>query len=878
MLRRRRSGETGRRGELARTSIGAGGIRNMMREMDSRTTRRNFFRQAARVSGTAGLTASLIRAVQQAAAIEAEPGTTFFDAEHVVILMQENRSFDHLYGSLRGVRGFDDPRAVTLPDQNPVWLQSNSDGETFAPFRLDIEKSNATWLGSLPHSWRDQTDARNHGNHDRWLEAKRSGRRECAAMPFTLGYYDRADLPFYYALADAFTVCDQNFCSSLTGTTPNRLFLWTGAIRDPAQPAAAANVRNSDVTYNSPARWTTFPERMEAAGISWKIYQNELSLPTGFDDEQEAWLANFTDNPLEWFEQYQVHFSKTFRAHAAAQLERLPKQIAELDAKIAAGQPGTGEMAKLSRLRRTKGNELEWFTRALAETTPEAEARRSARQRRLHDQAFCTNTGDPDYRKLEEIHYVDGGVNRSLQAPAGDLLFQFRRDVEQGQLPAVSWLVPPERCSDHPGSPWYGAWMLSETLRILTQKPEVWKKTIFILTYDENDGYFDHVPPFTVPDPSRPESGRVSEGIDAAIEFWPLARDRQKRSVEEARGGPVGLGYRVPMVIASPWSRGGNVCSEVFDHTSVLQFLEKLLSHKKGQPIRESNISAWRRSVCGDLTSSFLPAATAVPKAQLDHPNRNAVLRQIHQARFRQLPSGYRALSKEQVELARREPRKAGVPRQESGSRLSLAIPYQLYASGRLTGDRKAFAISLRAAREFFGDRSAGSPFHVYTPGRYRGKLELRTRAYAVEAGAQVNDTWLLEGFADERYDLRCHGPNGFYREWTGGVGDPQIEVQCEYMRNPSGQPGGDLELVVVNLDSAREFKVELVDLSYGAAGRVQTVAAGATATIAIPLSASFGWYDLALSVTGHGGFLHRFAGHVETGRPSRSDPAIGRT
>lgn len=212
---------------------------------------------------------------------------------------------------------------------------------------------------------------------------------------------------------------------------------------------------------------------------------------------------------------------------------------------------------------------LRWFTQALAESTPEFEARRTARQRRLHEKAFCTNEGDPNYRKLEEIEYQDGGVRRKLQAPAGDLLFQFRQDVRQGKLPAVSWIVPPERFSDHPGAPWCGAWMLSEVLNILTQRPEIWQKTIFILTYDENDGYFDHVPPFAVPEPGRPESGRVSEGIRADVEFWPLSRDLEKRPASEARGGPVGLGFRVPMVIASPWSRGGHVCSQVFDHTSV---------------------------------------------------------------------------------------------------------------------------------------------------------------------------------------------------------------------------------------------------------------------------------------------------------------------
>src|ERR1043166_3000466 len=110
--------------------------------MDSR---REFLKKATLLSGAAGMTGVLPPSLAKAFAIDPAPGTTWKDAEHVVILMQENRSFDHCYGSLRGVRGFNDPRAITLPDGNPVWLQTNAAGETYTPFRLDIKGSNATW-------------------------------------------------------------------------------------------------------------------------------------------------------------------------------------------------------------------------------------------------------------------------------------------------------------------------------------------------------------------------------------------------------------------------------------------------------------------------------------------------------------------------------------------------------------------------------------------------------------------------------------------------------------------------------------------------------------------------------------------------------------
>ena len=176
-------------------------------------TRREFLKKAAVLTGAAGLSSSLFGSIQRALAIAPEPGSSFLDAEHVVILMQENRSFDHAFGTLRGVRGFNDPRAITLPNGNPVWVQTNSAGESYTPFRLKIKDSSATWMGCLPHNWTDQVDARNKGRYDRWLDAKRSGEAAYADMPLTLGYYNREDIPFYYALADAFTICDQNFCS-----------------------------------------------------------------------------------------------------------------------------------------------------------------------------------------------------------------------------------------------------------------------------------------------------------------------------------------------------------------------------------------------------------------------------------------------------------------------------------------------------------------------------------------------------------------------------------------------------------------------------------------------------------------------------------------
>ncbi|HEY0433382.1 MAG TPA: alkaline phosphatase family protein, partial [Chitinophagaceae bacterium] len=465
------------------------------------SSRRNFLKQASLIAGGFGLSGELPAAIARALAIKPAAGSTFMEAEHVVLLMQENRSFDHTYGTLRGVRGFNDPRRVDTPGAKPVWLQSDNSGVTYAPFRFDIHETKITWMDSLPHSWANQVDARNDGRHDGWLDNKRSGNKDYASMPLTLGFYSRADIPFYYALADAFTVCDQNFCSSLTGTTPNRLYFWTGTILDNNKPGAKANVWNEDADYLTMVNWKTFPERLEENGVSWKVYQNELSVGVGFEGEEDPWLANFGDNPLEYFKQYHVKLHPEYISALPKTIRQFREAIAERRKKLAHAAGSSDEAKDLQQ-------QIDWLRRnldvAIADQKrckPDQFSKLPAFEQSIHRKAFVTNRDDPHYHELETIRYNDGGTEREVKVPKGDVLYQFRKDVDAGKLPAVSWLVAPENFSDHPASAWYGAWYISEVLNILTKDPEVWKKTIFILTYDENDGYFDHVPPFVPPHP-----------------------------------------------------------------------------------------------------------------------------------------------------------------------------------------------------------------------------------------------------------------------------------------------------------------------------------------------------------------------------------------
>lgn len=225
-------------------------------------SRRDFLKKAALLSGTGALANMLPDVIQKAMAIDPAVGSTFYDAEHIVFLMQENRSFDHQLGMLQGVRGFNDPRAIQLPDKNKVWLQTNKEGETYAPFQLNVKDTKVAWMGSVPHNWTDQTDAMNGGKYDKWLDVKKARNKDYAKIPLTMGYCERSDFPFYYSLADAFTVCDHNFCSSITGTHPNRHYFMTGTVREKNEVDAIAHLWNNSNYEYPELGWKTYPERL----------------------------------------------------------------------------------------------------------------------------------------------------------------------------------------------------------------------------------------------------------------------------------------------------------------------------------------------------------------------------------------------------------------------------------------------------------------------------------------------------------------------------------------------------------------------------------------------------------------------------------------
>ncbi len=845
--------------------------------------RRDFLKKAILLSGAFGIDGLLPQAITKAAAIAPEAGSTYLDAEHIVILMQENRSFDHCFGSLSGVRGFNDPRAIRQPDGNLVWMQTNEAGETYVPFRFDITNTKATWMGSTPHSRSSQVDAWNYGKYDNWLSAKKVADKKYSGMPLTLGYYNREDIPFHYALADAFTVCDQHFCSVMSSTDPNRLYFWSGTIHGMEEDGRDVPRIRNDFPGLGKLMWTSFPERLQDYGVSWKVYQNEIEAGGGFKGEERVWLSNSGCNPLEWFEGYQVKFSSRYMKSVRRQIEQLPIEIEALKEQMEKKKDDEKFLEKARRDLFYKEEVLKNAHADLGRWNEENFHKLSDKEKELHRRAFTINDGDLHYHDLTTLNYKDGQEDRSLPIPKGDVLHQFRKDVEGGNLPTVSWLVAPWNFIDHPSTAWYGSLYMSEILNILTDNPEVWKKTIFIMTFDENDGYYDHIPPFVAPDPNNPATGRTSPGIDTANEFIYQA-DEIKNGVPEklAREAPIGLGFRVPLIVASPWSRGGQVCSQVFDHTSTLQFLEKFIEGKFGKQIRDTNISDWRRTVTGDLTRVF-NATSAEEEVNLPFLEKEPFIEKIYNARVKEAPTGIEPLSPAEISKINKEPLASEkMPKQETGVRRSCALPYELYADGRLSNQGKEFALTLSAKNDVFGKASAGSPFNLF----FRGKMangksgfeSVGSRSFAVKAGDTIEELFSLDTFESGKYHLDLHGPNGFYRTFKGSQQDPGLSISCTYekQKGVGEKLTGNVVLDFAISEESEAISVRIIDRAYKNEVLTKVLSKG-TRRVVVDLSKSHRWYDLSIEVDGFDHFERRYAGRVETGEAGISDPAMGR-
>jgi phospholipase C len=722
------------------------------------TNRRTFLRTATQAAGAIAALTGLPTSVRNALAIPAHTRTkSINDVQHIVILMQENRSFDHYFGALRGVRGFGDRFPVPLESGKSVWHQSNGTKEV-TPFHVDQGTMNAALIADTPHNFPDQQGAWSQGKFGHW---------PMYMTDTSMGYYKRAEAPFQWALADAFTLCDGYFCSVRSATDPNRVFFWSGSNFDPARRRAGLNSDMSTaevvnlrcwVTGTFPApgykyrgsalAWKTIPEVLQDAGISWRIYQNP----------NNNWSGAMN-----------------------------------------------GALA------------FEGF--------------RNAQQ--------------------ESPIYKNGLSEWSLE--------DLKKHAMNGTLPAVSWICPSQLESEHPGapsSPARGADFTEQVLSALTANPKTWSKTVLFVTFDENDGLFDHVPSPAVPSYNadgtlagkstvdlrgmyfQTDGSKYSDPLSSTMHALIDPRDKISGNIR-----PWGMGARVPMYVISPWSKGGWVNSQIFDHSSVGQFIEKRFG------VTVPAISPWSRAVSGDLTSAF---NFANPNDPFVPPLPNMRDYASIEATSKRLP-------------AASPPSIAEPLFQEPGTRPSRALPYELHTNARV--DEKARTVTLL----FSNTGAAGAVFHVYD----KKHLDRIPRRYTVEAGKALQDDWNAHSDAGD-YDLMVYGPNGYFRRFKGSAGtssEPDIRLIYEVVR-------GELHINVRN-STGDTITVNIIDNAYRTGGPwAHQVRRGEAIEQRLSLVASGRWYDFSIVSTRHKGFERRVAGRMETGKDSFSDPAsaIGRT
>ncbi|HZD75494.1 MAG TPA: phospholipase C, phosphocholine-specific [Acidobacteriaceae bacterium] len=749
------------------------------------SNRRTFLKLAGMTAATSTMSTNIARAL----AIPANNSTrSLRDIEHIVILMQENRPFDHHFGTLRGVRGFSDPRAVNihLPLQSgggstqvPVFLQPagatniangfavppdsgnlggpSNGAEVVPPFRVNPESISPgltslglTYFPGTDHGWETTQFAWNQGQYDSWASQK---------GPIAMSYMTRIDIPYHYALADAFTVGDAYHHSIMGPTSPNRYYLFTGCVGNLSDLGSggtdglgAGPVTANGLSVNGASFvWETFPEVLQAAGVSWKIYQDLAGTtfkPDFGDGTGNSFAGNFTDNPLLYFNQY---------ATAATQSPLF--------------------------------------------------------------QGACTGTDI-----IKTIPNASASPQEWL-AWQEQLFAEFRSDVQSGKLPQVSWIVGPAGYTEHADFPInYGAWYISQIFETLVSNPEVFSKTVFIINFDEADGSFDHVVPPTPP--QTPAYGASTVSIENEI------------ITDSVPTGPSGLGPRVPFLVISPWTKGGYVNSQIFDHTSVIQFIEKRFG------VFEKNISPWRRAVTGDLTSVFnffnpndtpvsLPSTEGFlpPTAQLAGGSVNTFTPTLTNVIL-------------------------GVPQQEKGIRPARSLPYELDVHATVDANGSV-------GLEFFNTGAAGVVFQV----RSANPADL-VRNYTVEPGKRLAGRWNEAS----SYNLSVYGPNGFARYFNGSFGPSAaaLDVQSGYSTGGSGS----ISLTIRNL-SAHSAEVTVLD-AYTGHSIAEFLHSRDDFEKRFALDGFHGWYDLIVTVAGDPTFKYRLAGHLENGKDSFSDPAMG--
>jgi phospholipase C len=405
----------------------------------------------------------------------------------------------------------------------------------------------------------------------------------------------------------------------------------------------------------------------------------------------------------------------------------------------------------------------------------------------------------------------------------------------------VSWIIAPTKFSEHATHhPSAGEAFTDKLLQVLQKHPETYATTAFILDYDEGGQFYDHA---WAPTPPMPGFGVSTAGVEGEV----------NPDVMTDFDAPVGMGFRVPMLIVSPWTRGNIVVSEVFDHTSVIQLVEERFG------VTCPVLSDWRRTAAGNLLSAF----------DFEKPDYSWPELPDTSHYYAQSIAQCRTLPPPEV------PAEQTFPQQESGTRASRALPYQFSATDTSLGVSPG-GDAVEMGFELTNTGSGGAPFMLLDT------LNLDTRAprqYTVGAGQSITETLTLPisdaDLTSAKYQVTLVGPNGFVRELGGDALDQACVGATASLTYDVA--GGAVVVDVAN-NAAGEVSVLVTDNAYNTGGPYEeAVSSGAAYSKSVPTASSGNWYDLTVAVSSGGTscLTRRYMGRMETGADTVSDPAM---
>ena len=713
--------------------------------------------------------------------------------EHIVIFMQENRAFDHYFGTLRGVRGFNDRSAPPLPSGLSPFYQpvSPPTNNTLCGCNL----CNITWF-------------------DRSIEEMINGMK-CSSLMSLLQF---ADPPIYLTEGE---LCSR-FISEILGSSFDGI------------PVPSIISSNSTCPDDSRVELQRFSENPYM--LPFHLAFNETSatcMPApdmGYVPDIKMWnkgrmdawntartpgfgMSYFKREDLEYYYALADSFTIADQYFQSTFTETDPNRL-----HLFSGSNGLSinNVTMLNNDIPTAG--LEWET--LAETLEKENVSWKVYQEldNFDDNAFAW------FKSFREAQPGSSLYEKGMRRMQTDgLVKEFYEDVNNGTLTQVSFIIAPTWLSEHATNhPQDGEDLTARLVRVLSapENNQTYAKTLFILNYDEGGQFYDH---HWVPTPpSTKEDGFSTVTTEGEI--------IQHAFQDILPPNPIGLGFRVPLLLISPWTRGPFTFSEVSDHTSIIKLIEERFG------VRCPNISPWRRSVASDLLSAF----------DFEHPDFS----------WPSFPSTKNNTNDSKNQCAGLPyptiPEIQSFPLQEHGVRKVKPLKYDFFIEDKV----KSGVLDILIENQ-------GNMTGVFLLVNV-GNSSNVPKKYTVEPKKHIRDVLQI---GSKGYNYSLHGPNGFVRKFEGNNREEVVKIEFRGSIKKE-----DLFLTIIPLHLNCHFKVKNEDPNQHFELNVST-----PIFQVLDIKNSSYWYDFSIAGECEGNTIYRrYMGHLEVRKESTTDPVMG--